>query len=506
MLPRLLTLCLVLATAVDAAGNSPLASSSSRFVHAHAASKVQWHAWDAATLAAAKASGKSVYVFIGSPLSEHTRATINLTFTSEKTVAWLNENFFCLFVDADAQPDVAALGRHFINTVKQLHGAPVHLWLLPDDLRPYDGAGYLPPAEEGAEPGFLKAARTALDNWTVDPGRARALADEAADMMRLPALPAADIVDREAKLAAATQAWTAAADAEHGGFGGAPKVPEPELIRFLLTRDEPARAAAIRAARAVVGGTLRDPVDGGFYRRCSDEAWRVPYHQKTLADQARIALALYAAADAADDASLRAAANGALDFALKELRQPDGSYAAALDGTLAEERDRGVRPAFVRVGTARLHALALLAAALQRSPLPAHAQEGSALMEKLGLDVFRPVGTKREVPGETAADYLALAAVLRGAKAVGMATTLRNDTGGQYFDARAGVYLATTADLPPGITARVPVAAETPSAEVLALLAGAEPKNAALIRRGLLYRIEHDDLPPGDILLGLAQK
>ncbi|HWA25206.1 MAG TPA: DUF255 domain-containing protein, partial [Lacunisphaera sp.] len=154
-------------------------SSPSDFVRAQATSKVQWHPWDEASLAAAKASGKSVYVFIGSPLSELTRATVNQTFTSEKTIAWLNENFFCLFVDGDAQPEVAALGQHFITTVKQLKGWPIHLWLTPDTLQPYDGANYLPPSEEWGKPGFLKAARAALDTWQAGPDRAHALASEA---------------------------------------------------------------------------------------------------------------------------------------------------------------------------------------------------------------------------------------------------------------------------------------------------------------------------------------
>lgn len=517
MLSRILALvALAILPLAARAENSPLATSPSEFVRAQAANGVKWHLWNEASLAQAKASGKSVYVFIGSPLSELTRATINQTFTSEKTVAWLNENFFCLFVDADAQPDVAALGQHFINSVKQLRGQPVHLWLTPDTLQPYDGANYLPPSEEWGKPGFLKAARAALDTWTIDPARARALATEALDMMRLPSMDPAAPLDIEAKLAAAAKAWTAAADPVNGGFGTAPKLPEPELIRFLLTRDAAAREAAIKVARALVNGALRDPVDGGFYRRCIDEAWKEPYFQKTLADQARIALALFDAADVAKDDTLRAAGIAALDFVFKELRNPDGTFAAALDGTLEENTDPTKRPKFVKVGSASTISIAWLTVAMRRSGekhlvdlLPRGRQP------KIGLPSITPEGRRSPTWGHaanssamaTAADWIGVMFFADAHGGLGSDDKIQmvNGVVGLFFDAGAGALMAVPAQLPPGIAARVPASGDTPSAEVLALLAGVDAKTADLIRRNLMHQIEFDELPPGDILLGLSQ-
>src|SRR5688572_11632981 len=369
---RCLPLCfaLVLSSVAHAADPSPLAASPSEFVRAQASSAVKWHLWNDATLAAAKQQKLSVYVFIGSPLSELTRATINQTFTSAKTIEWLNQNFFCIFVDADERPDLAAYGQHYIRSIKQLQGVPVHLWLT-TDLQIYDGANYLPPSEEWGKPGFLKAARSALDTWTGDTARAARLATEAIDLMRVPPLDENAPADATAKLDAAAKAWVAAIDPVNGGFGSAPKQPEPEAIRFLLTRpDAASRDAAINAARGLVKGALRDPVDGGFYRRCIDEAWKEPYFQKTLADQARIALALFDAADVAKDDKLRAAGIAALDFVLKELRNADGTFATALDGTLEENADPSKRPKFVKVGSARLAARAALVEALLRSKEP----------------------------------------------------------------------------------------------------------------------------------------
>ena len=495
---------LVTALPAVAAETSALAVSPSAFVRAQAASGVQWHPWTDASLAEAKQANRSVYVFIGSPLSELTRATINQTFTSAKTIAWLNENFFCIFVDADAQPDLAAYGQHYIRTIKQLQGSPVHLWLTPD-LRIYDGANYLPPSEEWGKPGFLKAARSALDSWAVDPARARALAAEAIDMMRVPPLGNAAKGDAATKLDAAAKAWVATLDPVNGGFGGAPKQPEPELIRFLLTRSDTAsRDAAINAAHALAKGAARDSVDGGFFRRCIDEAWKEPYYQKTLLDQARIALALFDAADAAKDVTLRQAAIGSLDFALKELRNPDGTFIAALDGTLEENADPAKRPKFVRVGSASTGSLGLLVAALQRSGEKRLAAVAKQLTGKLRKTLESLPHTSGSSCSGTASDYAALAQAYRSDKDDASANRLLARANQFYFDVTTGSYQASPVQLPAGVAIRTPTSGDTPSAEVLALLAGVDAKTADLIRRGLLSAIEYDDQPPGDVLLGLS--
>ncbi len=521
MLPRaslLAAYLLVSALPSFAADNSPLAGSPSAFVRAQAASAVQWHGWSDATLAEAKASKRSIYVFIGSPLSELTRATIAQSFAQPKTVAWMNESFYCIFVDADAQPDVAAYGQHYIRSIKQLRGAPVHLWLT-SDLQVYDGANYLPPSEEWGKPGFLKAARSALDTWQAGQGRAQALAAEALDLMKVPPLKGAGPVDATAKLAAAAKAWVATIDPVNGGFGTAPKQPEPELIRFLLTRpDAASRDAALNAARALVKGALRDPVDGGFYRRCIDEEWKEPYRQKTLLDQARIALALFDAADVLDaanalkdvkDDSLRRAAIGALDFALKELKNPDGTFASALDGTLEENADPEKRPNFFRVGVATTGVRALLTLALHRSGearLTTLAGEmGRALRQQLAPDgSVAHQGSK--LGAGTAFDHLAVARAFRAFGDSASADRLVALANARFFDRTTGAYQAMPAALPAGIALRTPAYGEAPAVEVLALRTEVGADTAAQIRRGLLSAIEYDDQPPGDVLLGLATK
>lgn len=334
-LPARFSLLLAAALGTLRAASPDLASSASAFVRAQAQSGVNWETWNPAALQRAKTENKPVYVFIGSWLSELSRATCQQSFANAETIAYLNQHFICVFVDREEHPDVAACAKLYLQVVKQTGGWPVHLWLTPE-LQPYEGAGYLPPSEEWGRSGFPMMARQAAEAWANDPRACRGHATEAVSMMAasapdaLPAVTPAALAD---KLARAADAWRATFDAANAGFGSGPKGAEPELLRFLLRGGKEDRADALATLRALLNGALHDPVDGGFFDRTTDAAWRIPYLQKTLGDQARIALAFLDAAQLTGDAALADGARQALDYALKRLAEPAGTFAAAEDAT-----------------------------------------------------------------------------------------------------------------------------------------------------------------------------
>lgn len=337
-LPSCLALLSAFVIATAHAAAPDLATSASALVRSQAHSPINWETWNPDVLRRAQTANKPVYVFIGSWLNELTRATCQQSFANTDCVAYFNQHFTCVIVDREEHPEVAACAQLYLQTVKQTDGWPAHLWLTPE-LQPYEGAGYLPPSEEWGRSGFPLVARQASDAWTADPRACRGHAAEAVSMMSwhgpetLPNLSPAALTE---KLAQAAAAWRASFDEVNGGFGTAPKSPEPELLRFLLRGSKADREAALTTLRALLSGAVHDPLDGGFFSRATDAAWRIPYLQKTLADQARLALAYLDAAQAASDPAFARAARGALDYAVSRLGLPDGGFAAAEDGTLGE--------------------------------------------------------------------------------------------------------------------------------------------------------------------------
>ena len=174
--------------ALGAAETAPTTSAST-FIQDQSGSAIQWQPWNAQTLQRAKAEGRPVYVFIGSFLSELTRATTKQSFITPDVVDLLNKNFLCILVDRDEQPDVAACAQHYLRTVKQLDGWPAHLWLTPE-LTPFEGGSYLPPSEEWGIASFVKIARQAKDAWTADPAACRSRGAEAVKALANPFPPA----------------------------------------------------------------------------------------------------------------------------------------------------------------------------------------------------------------------------------------------------------------------------------------------------------------------------
>ena len=64
-------------------------------------------------------------------------------------------------------------------------------------------------------------------------------------------------------------------DAEHGGWGGAPKFPAASFVDFLLRRGE--RQMALHTLRRMAAGGMYDQVGGGFARYSVDARWLVPH-------------------------------------------------------------------------------------------------------------------------------------------------------------------------------------------------------------------------------------
>ena len=97
-----------------------------------------------------------------------------------------------------------------------------------------------------------------------------------------------------ALLDAATAGIEASFDARNGGWGSAPKFPQPMTIEFLLRRivatgDARPLAIARRSLDAMADGGVRDQLGGGFHRYSTDAEWLVPHFEQMLYDNAQLA-------------------------------------------------------------------------------------------------------------------------------------------------------------------------------------------------------------------------
>jgi uncharacterized protein YyaL (SSP411 family) len=135
---------------------------------------------------------------------------------------------------------------------------------------------------------------------------------------------------------AAADEFEADFDAEHGGFGGAPKFPSPHNLMFLLRfakRTGNARSLHMveETLEAMRRGGIRDHLGGGFHRYATDARWLVPHFEKMLYDQALLAMAYLEAYQATGRTEFARTARETLDYVLRDLSSPEGGFYAAED-------------------------------------------------------------------------------------------------------------------------------------------------------------------------------
>lgn len=129
-------------------------------------------------------------------------------------------------------------------------------------------------------------------------------------------------------------------DELQGGFDHAPKFPNEPLLALWLDQSRRGGDAAILAAletdlQAMAAGGIHDQVGGGFHRYATDNDWLVPHFEKMLYNQAQLARLYLGAFQLSGKPEYARVARRILDFVLRKMRAPDGSFYSALDADSA---------------------------------------------------------------------------------------------------------------------------------------------------------------------------
>jgi uncharacterized protein YyaL (SSP411 family) len=307
-----------------------LGGSTSRFLLEHSANAVDWHPWGAAAFAKAKSEDKPIFLSIGYASCHWCHVMERESFQDETLGAFINAQFVPILVDRDEHPDVDATYMAFVAAMNDGGaGWPANLVLTPD-LSPLSGTSYL--SHDALKTALGKIAeqwrgnRAALmANGAAALSVARAMAQESSRLDAVPPRIGDALFQR-------LREWH---DRGNGGFGAAPKFPQPMYVDFLLRRaqngDDASRKIAVASLDAMAGGAIHDQIGGGFHRYTVDAAWRQPHFEKMLTDQALMSMLYLEAWQITKNAAYARVARGTLDYALRTLRLKSGAFGAGED-------------------------------------------------------------------------------------------------------------------------------------------------------------------------------
>jgi uncharacterized protein YyaL (SSP411 family) len=306
-----------------------LARETSPYLRQHQDNPVDWLPWGDEALRRAREHERPLLVSIGYSSCHWCHVMERESFEDPETAQLMNERFVCVKVDREERPDIDAIYMEAVQTMTGQGGWPLNAFLTPEQV-PFYGGTYFPPEPRHGMPSWRQVLGAVADAWDERRDEIRERGAEMAKRLAGGALLApSDEPMQQAALDRAVENLEAIFDPNYGGWGPAPKFPAASAIELLLARGE--ERMSIATLRAMASGGLLDQVGGGFARYSVDAQWVIPHFEKMLYDNALLARAYLHGWQVSGDPILRRTAEETLDWALREMRAPEGGFYSALD-------------------------------------------------------------------------------------------------------------------------------------------------------------------------------
>ena len=311
---------------------------SSPYLLQHADNPVDWYPWGEEAFRIAREREKPVLLSVGYSACHWCHVMAHESFEDEATAAMMNALFVNIKVDREERPDVDDIYMQAVQAIAGQGGWPMTVFLLPDG-RPFYGGTYYPRIPRGGMPSFTQLMQAIYDAYRNQGELLEKQADNLHQSLKRDVLGIGRVDDSgltASLLDEAARRLLANIDQENGGFGTAPKFPNPISLEFLLrqharTGDEEALRSVTLSLQKMAQGGIYDQIGGGFARYSVDAYWLVPHFEKMLYDNAQLSRLYLHAWQISGQEFYKTIAEETYDYVLREMQDAEGGFYSATD-------------------------------------------------------------------------------------------------------------------------------------------------------------------------------
>ncbi len=270
-----------------------LASASSAYLRSAMHQPIQWNEWGETAFEAARRENKPILLDIGAVWCHWCHVMDRESYDNPEVAAIINQHFIAVKVDRDERPDIDSRYQAAVQAISGQGGWPLTAFLTPEG-KPFFGGTYFPPESVWGRPGFKQVLAAIAQAYREKHGEVvesansvMAAIEHGESFAGRSGNFSPRIIDRVVESAKSMF------DAEHGGFGTAPKFPHPAAMdvlchRYACSGDPQLRNVITITLTKMAKGGVYDQLAGGFHRYSVDQRWVVPHFEKMSYDNSEL--------------------------------------------------------------------------------------------------------------------------------------------------------------------------------------------------------------------------
>jgi uncharacterized protein len=324
-----------------------LVHESSPYLLQHAYNPVDWYPWSNEALERALREDKPIFLSIGYSSCHWCHVMAHESFENEQIAKIMNENYVNIKLDREERPDIDDIYQRACQLTTGTGGWPLSVFITPSQ-KPFYVGTYFPATGRHGLPGFATVLTSLAEAYRTKRHQILSSTDE---FMRALKDSSIDIIHDESEKLERTILDEAAVELLHmgdpiyGGFGQAPKFPNPSNLLFLLRAFNLSRIGKYRdfvvlTANKMSEGGIYDHVGGGFARYSTDQKWLIPHFEKMLYDNAQLTSVYSELFQLTQDRRYLNTVNGILEYTSNEMSSSRGGFYSSQDADSEGEEGR----------------------------------------------------------------------------------------------------------------------------------------------------------------------